>query len=607
MNKEVRYKRNVYFIIAGVMALAIIVQLSRSEFVLEFSRNTHLSEERTAAGAEPAAWGADDPLYCVAYASDEPESDKIRANAVKTLDYMKKQTAEFDVTADSFEPESCGVTIVAFQHLDKFAGLDRLLEHVEQGAYAMFAGRLEQDRSFYRIYRKLGIVNAGSPFNAKGIKLVRNVLFKGEGTSYNDDFMVNFANSVEIDGSSELLAESGEGIPLMWKREYGQGAFMLFNGTMLQEKINRGMLAGGLSLLEPDFIYPIFNVKQMYIDDFPSPVAKGINDNIYADYGMDIARFYREIWWPDMLKAAKRTNTKFTAVLIQSYNDRTEPPFQSPVDEDKYNLISYGREVIKSGGELGIHGYNHQSLQLSQEVADYYGYKPWPDSGAMASSIEEVLAYAGKTFPEYKMLSYVPPSNMMDEAGREALKKAWPDLMVIASLYEEDATNKSYVQEFEVADDGIIEMPRITSGYMDTEFELWAESNTLTSLGVFSHFVHPDDILDDLRRKDKSWKQLYEGFEHKLSRLHDGYPWLRPMTATEGAIDMEKTLAAQVTWTRKPDALLGNISSFGSDMYFIFRTDRPIGRLKHCKVTEVDTGVYLVRATESAFEIGLGG
>lgn len=607
-SSKIRYKRNVYLIIAGVIALAAVVQLSRSQFVLESTRNTHLAENRAvAADNAQQDWLPSDPLYCVAYSSNEEESLLIGGNATKMLDYMKKQTVEIDLAAEAYQPDRCGVTIVTMQDLDEFEGLDRLMAHVEQGAYAMFAARLEQNQAFNQIYRKLGIVTSGSSGNAHGIKLVRNVLLQGENREFNDGYMVNYANNIEIDADSELLAESSEGIPLMWKRDYGQGSFLLFNGTMLQEKINRGMLAGGLSLLEPDFIYPIFNMKQMYIDDFPAPMSNAVDDNIYKEYNMNISRFFHDIWWPDMLKAAKRDDLKYTAVMIQSYNDKVDLPFDAPVDENKYSLISYGLEVIKSGGELGIHGYNHQSLQLNEEIADFYGYRAWKDTGAMASSIRQVLEYANKAFPNYEMTAYVPPSNMLDEAGREALKQAWPHLAVIASLYEEDATNRSYVQEFEVKEDGIIEMPRITSGYVDTEFEVWAETNTITSLGVFSHFVHPDDLLDDLRSQNMGWQELYDNFLLKMDRVHEQYPWLRSMTATEGAFDMAGTLAAEVRWTKGGRMLRGEIEGFQGPMYFVLRTDKSIGKLNHCSVSKIDTNAYLVKATDSSFEIGLGG
>ncbi|MEF2966825.1 DUF2194 domain-containing protein [Paenibacillus sp. M1] len=453
---------------------------------------------------------------------------------------------------------------------------------------------------------KFGVVSVGNPYPARGIKLTSNVLIGERGYASDDPYFVNTSNVIELDDKAELLATSTDGNPLLWRMDYGKGAFMVFNGSMLQEKVNRGVIAGALGMLEPEFIYPVFNSKLIYIDDFPSPIREGSIPSIYEAYHKDIKQFYREIWWPDMLKAAQKAGLKYTAGIIQSYQDNVEGPFAYPADEDRYNLISYGREVIKSGGEIGIHGYNHQSLQSDQRIADYYDYKVWKSTDVMADSVTEVLDFAHRAFPNYQIMSYIPPSNMLGPDGREALKRAWPNLTVISSLYEEDINKVSYVQEFEVAEDGIIEMPRISSGYMDSPFEQWAEANAITSLGFYSHFVHPDDILDEMRGQNLSWEELYEGFTLKLERLRSTYPWLRAMTSTEAALDLEKVLNSEVKWTRVPGRIQGELSNMNGENYFILRTDHSIGRLQNCTVNKIDDGVFLVTALKDKFEIGLG-
>lgn len=586
------------------------MQVSRSQYVLQFSRNTSLAEDRQVFNSnigQAHTADLDAPTSCVLYDSGDEVSVKIKNNASRTLQYMKKKNLSIDTNNGQINLKPCALTIITNQQLDPIGNISSLPEYVNNGGYVMFANWLDADNTFNQIYRKLGIISSSSPIQAHGIELKSNVLIGADNLIIDDNFVINTTNSIELDDSSEILATTLEGIPLMWRRDHGKGAFIVFNGTMLQEKVNRGLLAGGISLLEPDFIYPIFNSKQIFIDDFPAPIRKGIAPSIYEEYHKDIPKFFHDIWWPDMLKAAKSTDSKYTVALIQSYNDQVNPSFHSPIDEERHNLISYGRDVIKSGGEIGIHGYNHQSLQMDTEIADNYGYNVWPGINEMAQSISEVLEYANKSFPKYKIMSYVPPSNMISPEGRAALKQVWPDLTVISSLYEEDVTNMSYVQEYEVAEDGIIEMPRITSGYVDTPFEHWAEANAITSLGVYSHFVHPDDILDELRGKQLSWDQLYKGYSSKLQRLRKTYPWLRPMTATEGAIDIEKTLNSQVKWTYEVDAILGEITYFQHDNYFVLRTKRSITKLQNCTVNKIDKNTYLVKAEEEKFKIGLGG
>jgi len=599
--------RNVYVILTAIILLALLMQISHSTYILQFSKNTHLLENRKVGVTAGQSLHDSGPAYCAVYDGDDEYNVRVYKNIFHVLQYMKKNILSFNTAKETVDLSRCSVTIISNQYLDTIKGIDSLSSYVENGGYVLFANSLDHDNTYNQIYRKLGIVASGVLVDTQGIRLTSNVLIGEKDLLTDIPFITNISNTVELDETSELLASSTKGIPLLWKKTYGVGAFMVYNGTMLGEKINRGLLAGAISLLEPDFIYPVFNSKQMFIDDFPAPIPNGILPSIYNEYKKDIPGFYHDIWWPDMLKVAKKSNLKFTAGLIQTYNNQVDPPFASPIDEDRANLIAFGREVIKSGGEVGIHGYNHQSLQMNQEVADNYGYKIWNSVDDMALSVKEALKFAKTAFPKYDIVTYIPPSNMMSQEGREALLKAWPNLTTISSMYEEDATNMSYVQEFEVAKDGVIEMPRITSGYVDTPFERWAEANTITSLGFYSHFVHPDDALDDVRSMQLTWSKLYEGFAYKMDRLNRTYPWLRAMTATEGAIDVERTLNSQVKWTREGNSIQGEISNFQADSYFVLRTHKSLGLLHNCEVTKIDEHTFLVKAFKPDFEIRLNG
>ncbi|WP_284641341.1 DUF2194 domain-containing protein [Paenibacillus silviterrae] len=609
MKSKVRLKRNVYFIVVGIILLAFAIQVTQSQFVLNFSKNKAIHDSVSAwkpVAADPLLLTPSGEPYCVAFASDNDFSSKVKNNVERVLRYMKKPVKLFDVSKAEFKPSGCSTVIVTMEELTQLGDIDAVAHYVESGGYVLLAVHPMPDDSFYRLYRKLGIVNTGDLETAKGIHLTSNVLLGEKDLLVDDPFITNTVITVELDEKSQVLAKTANGIPLLWKYPYKQGAFMVFNGTMLQEKLNRGLISGALSLLLPDFIYPIFNTKLMYIDDFPAPIRKGLDARLYKEYHRDIPTFFKDVWWPDMLKAAKLNNVKYTAVLVQSYNDRVNPPFAAPDDEDIGGLISYGREVIKSGGEIGLHGYNHQSLQTSNEVADEYGYNAWNNVSDMEDSIKESVRFVSQAFPNYTMMSYVPPSNVLSSEGREALKRGWPALAVISSLYGEDATQLSYVQEFEIASDGILEMPRITSGYFERPFDRWFEANAITTHGIFSHFIHPDDMFDMNRSSGLSWEKLYKRYVDMLDRLKTVHPWLRPMNSTEAAMDMEKVLNSKVQFIRNGNKLQGTIEPFADKQYFIFRTTKSIGILSGCEIQKIDTGAYLVTAHHADFTIELG-
>ncbi|MED4583012.1 DUF2194 domain-containing protein [Brevibacillus choshinensis] len=613
MNKDIYVKKNIFIILAIVLLLGIVIEATRSQFILQVSSNQ--ANDLVAAARKPKKNGISAEglsklkreKFLIVYDSQEDGSGQITENVKHVLDYMKKEYETIDVKQLATPSPSFMTLIVTVEDLNKFPDLDAVLNYAEHGGRVFFARTPEYNDGFYQIYRKLGVNAMGSPVVTKGIKMTSNLLIQGEEAEINENLVFNTSIPVELQESTKVYAVAADQEPLLWDVAYGKGKLMLYNGTNLHSSMNRGIIAGAVSVLNPDFMYPIINMKVMYIDDFPSPFRQGIDPNIYQEYKKDIPDFYRDIWWPDMIRLAADYDVVYTGALIKTYNDRVEPPFEDHEGTDKNNLITYGRDLLKLGGELGIHGYNHQSLVTDQSRVNELGYNAWPSEQNMTESLRELDEYIKRIFSNYAIRVYVPPSNVMAEEGRQALKNSFPHVNIIASLYAESANNLEYIQEFSQAEDGIIEMPRITSGYANTDLNNWYIANAATSIGVFSHFVHPDDILDKARSKEKTWPVLSKEFRSMMKSLYDRYPWLRSMTASEGGSELSGYLQTKVYLQHEEDKITGYMNDFATDMYFVLRTDKKMTATENCTVELIDEGVYLVHATKANFQIGLKG
>ncbi|MDT3424718.1 hypothetical protein J2Z22_000230 [Paenibacillus forsythiae] len=609
MKQPMKLNTRIYSIIIFIILLAFVMYLTQTQYFQQFSRSQHnedLTEkwkvDAASASSIPPQSG---PAFCLAYDGNDEFSAKVNMQASRTLGYMKKEAVITDLSKKKLEPSGCAAVLLTVRDLSSAGAPGVLASYVEQGGHLFFTSMPEQNDSFYQFYRKMGILNAGNYKDEAGVQLRDEVLIGESGLHIDDSFIMNTVMEVELDSSVTVHAATSAGTPLIWSVPSGKGSIMVFNGTMLQEKINRGLIAGAVSMMVPDFIYPVFNSKVVYIDDWPAPYGNSIDEAIYQTYRMNRQGFFKEIWWPDMLKIAKRNNIKYTAVLIESYQDRVTPPFDSPSDSDPNGLIGYGREIIKSGGEIGLHGYNHQSLTMDPEISAEFGYKPWNSINDMTQSVQESVSYAKQGFPEYTLFSYVPPSNVLSPEGREALKAGWKNLSVIASLYPDDATGLSYVQEFELAKDGIMEMPRVTSGYESTPFERWTAASVLTANGIFSHFVHPDDVLDAERNKNMNWEGMYKTYSGMMSGLNERYPWLRAQTSMEAAVDMKNTLTSRVNVQQDNGSIKGSVEPFEGESYFILRTRKKVGSLSGCSAERIGDGIFLITALKADFTIQL--
>ncbi len=65
----------------------------------------------------------------------------------------------------------------------------------------------------------------------------------------------------------------------------------------------------------------------------------------------------------DYVKNAKNYDAKYSTYYIESYNDLVNGNFdKARSKENRDILFKLGYEVIKNGGEIGLHGYNHEPL-----------------------------------------------------------------------------------------------------------------------------------------------------------------------------------------------------------------------------------------------------
>ena len=605
MTKSILENKKVIFIISFILIIGLCLQIFRSEIVLNTAKNEnliHFNKELLTVPKKINSEVASNPQYCIVF---NDTSLKIKNNIMKTLDYLQKSYKTFDTQLGKVNYSICNNIMLTTSYLEDLGTIDEIESFVKSGGKLFLTRTLEPTSYFLAMSSNFGIIQSKGFTETSGLHFNKNALIGATGLTFIENQLNDYSLNVNVDMDSEIYITSTTNTPILWKSNFGEGSFIICNANFLFEKISRGVLTGMLSIADDTFIYPIFNSKVFFIDDFPSPIAKGNNDIIYKEFQQDLSSFYRNIWWPNMIQAANNFNLVYTGALIQTYTDDVDPPFSSPDGDNLTNLIKYGRELILGGGELGLHGYNHQAYTLDKEVSDSFGYNVWNSVDDMKESMTEVRAYVKRAFPSYTITSYVPPSNVLSQEGRVALKETIPELLTISSLYTEDESNRAYIQEFEIAEDGVIEMPRISSGYFHEESSDWEIANAITSHGVFSHFVHPDDVISSDRSKNTGWTELYEEFTVFMDEIHKRYPWLRSLPATDAALVQASTLHSTIEIEETNDAIKGRIQNFSQPQYFILRSKHPIQGTTNCTVEKIDDDIYLVYASEEHFKIGL--
>lgn len=608
-------RRNIVIILAVVLFLGLFLQMFRTDYLFRLvskNNNDNYDLSLKVAGEttihKPSS--SEKPIMrkiLVLSEKANPESQAIVNNLEYVIGYLKMDFTVEDIAKKSYNYSDYWLVIITTHNIDLIPDIDKLSNYVFNGGNVFFAVNQDVGNAYYRIYRKLGVLEFGNPKIYMGVEITDNILIKGSGLTASGDFIENFGLSVSLDDKCRVHVISEDQNPIIWDVAYGKGQFLVNNGTMFTRKDCRGLIVGGISLLDENFIYPVFNMKLVYIDDFPAPFPQGFNERIKKDYSRNIEGFFRDVWWPDIIKSSFQYNLKYTGLIIETYNNNVKVPFDGPKRGDNRNLIIYGRELINSGGELGFHGYNHQPLAENGYAKENDGYMPWGNGTDMEASITELATFTKSIFPFYCFQVYVPPSNILSPTGRKSLLQAAPSIKILSSVYYKDAGDDQYAQEFSVSTDGIIELPRISSGYNETDDSLWNEYNSITSIGVFSHFIHPDDVLDSARNGDSSWKDLYSEYNRLMSNIDKNFNWLRSMTASSGGYEVKKSGESRFEFYKTASGIKGYCDKDVKESCFILRSTHKVNSKLNCTVSRIDDGVYLITASNSVFEITVDG
>ena len=495
--------------------------------------------------------------------------------------------------------------VIAMPNLDPLdEHVLQIMQWVKKGGGVMFAMTPEKTGYLDVIGPQIGIESSAYKYvMTEGITPSKDFMLGGGQTyMFSDPFKSSL--SVALNDRAQVEAVSSNGrTPLVWRSSVESGTAVMCN-IGIYVKMVRGFYASAFSLLSSAMAYPVINSAAFYLDDFPSPVPSGNGKYIKRDYNMSISEFYSQVWWPDLVRLAERYGIRFTGVMIENYGDDTK---NDPVRQtDNTQFEYYGGLLLRQNGEIGYHGYNHQPLVLpNTDYGNEYTYVQWPNRKAIVDSLNELIAFQKTVLPAATSSVYVPPSNILSSEGRQIIGEDVPQIRAIASMAFPPDSSLEYVQEFGVAADGVVEAPRIVSGSMvNNSYMRLAAVSELNMHYVSTHFMHPDDLLDEDRGAKEGWETYRKGLEDYLDWLEQSAPSIRMQTGTECAAAVQRFSGLTVSMATSDDSWdlhLGNLTDQG---WLMFRANNGTpGRVRGGSLTKLTGNLYLLKATSATVHI----
>lgn len=592
----------VFLLIAGVLfAERCGIKYASTHFKIDYLSRTSVLPAQNALFGQPVT-------NLLLYDSTQDNVSEAKKQFDQILLDMKVSTQAVDISKSSTllpDFSNYKTVVVLVPDLDVLGqDLITLMNWAQQGGSILFAMTPSKTSYFDVISLKLGVLSSSWNYKLAESIVPAEEFMLGGGQRYEFSDPFESALSVSLREEATVHARTGdEGTPLVWSVSLGSGRIVVDN-IGIYDKIMCGIYAASFSLLCDATAYPVINGSVFYLDDFPSPVPGGDGTYIRRDYSMSISDFYSKVWWPDLVQLAQKYGVRFTGVMIENYEDDTvdEPTRQKDTQQFRY----FGSLLLRQGGEIGFHGYNHQPLVLpNTDYKGLYAYRQWPSEEAITAAMEELIEFQQTVLPYTNGTVYVPPSNILSAEGRRVLGTKVPQIRTIASTYFKDGTDLPYVQEFGVATDGIVEQPRIVSGGMvgDTYMRLAAMSE-LNMHYVSTHFMHPDDLLDEDRGAAEGWEVYKGGLEDYLKWLSTSAPDLRRQTGTECSGAIQRYAQLTVALDSTDTAWTLHLGNFVDEAWLFFRANEGTpGRVTNGELTHLTGDLYLLKATAETVRI----
>lgn len=501
--------------------------------------------------------------------------------------------------------DSDDLLIIATDDLSVMVAQPRIIRFVSEGGKVFFPILGTGSEALLNI---AGVKNIKERVTVSGFKPIIK-LFPGL-ESYEAANMSGRSESqlVELDKKAEVLITAENDFPLAWKISFGKGKIIVFNSNLLNESVFCGVMLQLTSLLNDYFITTVSNAKIVFIDDFPFPIPPGSEYVITSNYDeRSYEEFYRDIWWPQIKAIAEKYKMKYTCLVLANYENSVEMPPVAISDRTKGFIGYYGKDIIKSGHELGIHGYNHASLLMSDYNAALkaINYAPWKSVKDMETSLSCLKKALDETLGPIDYFTYVPPMNMLSKDGKQAVLNVFPGIKCFASLgndslYVDSSPKEDGELKQEIGPDpdfpAVYDLPRFSFGELYKSDEMWTVYNYVAYCGLVSHFFHPDDLMDAERSANKDWKQLHDSFEKMMSSITDKFPFLRGMTAKEFVQERLRTDKIKVYSHKEGNVITVEYVNGDGPLYHYLRINNGL------KIKEVKNGTSrLIGGTEGLY------
>ncbi|KGR75398.1 DUF2194 domain-containing protein [Ureibacillus sinduriensis] len=558
MKGKFKIERSIYALGMFIALIGVLFLIARSDAVLKFKYFNEPSEH--AVVRQEVEGSQNVPSYLLLTGPDQPA---LQNSLKKRLELMGKDVEVRPISSIESEADLSGYAsvVVATEQIDLLKETNIVLRFVQHGGSLFFAVRPSPGPALSTLYQPLGLVETGNFIETTGIKL-ENPFFGDNGdTVFISDSIINSSLSVRLSGDAKLFASSSSDIPLLWKATYGEGAFIVFNGTMFTAMTDQSLFVKGIQQASEHVIMPIVNGRVTELSGFPFFVPEG-RDLSPSYTNRD---YYRTVVWPELQRIESKFNLNYTASYLAPVDTGRTDNAPYPVHDD---LKLYGRELLRMGGEIAV------QLPLSK------------NADQIASSHDISVQHIKEVLPGYAIRS---TSSSSPEVDVELMKDASTTLVPNTDVQKMEKT---------------IVLPKTIEGFSLDDNKKWQLFNELALSGFYAHSLYPNRFFEEGNAEEQ-----LSAFTDLQQSMKDQVPWLRSLTLSKAGEAAYAYIYSDLYEEQDGDKLIFRTTAMkeNAHTYYYFSTNRTIAKTEDCKVEKIGEDLYLVEADKLTFSIVLGG
>ncbi|MCC0015211.1 MAG: DUF2194 domain-containing protein [Rhodobiaceae bacterium] len=367
----------------------------------------------------------------------------------------------------------------------------------------------------------------------------------------------------QLQPDCQILARDSGKRPVAWSRRHGEGRVVYWNTEVLFCRALRGFLLQSVLGTMAVGVSAAAGFAMFHVDDFPVSLSDERREPVASEFpDLDWNGFFFGVWHADMMALREKHGLKYTWYTIINYSD-----VDNRADADPASFaITSGPEIlarrfqavetVASDDEYGFHGYNHEPLVEGV----------WPDLATLERKLTMARQLWQGIVPAPLPTSWVPANNWYHPDHVRLIRKVFPEIREVCGIFSTGEAGMGEYREFgpEPWDHSLTCLPRETYGYALTPEVRMMMLSQIAAMGMWTHFVHPDDIYDiPSGSDDNSYRRNAHGqlwratnaqgtpgllpqLEAWITQVRSLFPWLDFVTTSEAAARYRAHLEASV-------------------------------------------------------------